>query len=239
MKPQHCIDNTHLMRGFLHPTALHDVVKYTDFIDDLRQLHAVPTTLIICSTRDKFLEDLHAATHQTHRVVETSMTPHPFLIPTIHLLVTSETISLAFTPTLPHLRAYLATYVPHNNSASKLQSYQKPGSRTPFLAILGLVALHRSTSEHSAQGLSRTLAVAVEAATHANMKLVLAEPPSLGEDPVEPGNLMSEVQENPWKEQVPLLNGSVRVGIERSWAGRTIEVGIIVGKWCKFTKLDG
>lgn len=59
------------------------------------------------------------------------------------------------------------------------------------------------------------------------------------EDDVENSNAPSGGLDDPWKEQVPLLNGSIRFGgEERVWAGKTIEVGSIVAKWCKFVRLD-
>ena len=45
--------------------------------------------------------------------------------------------------------------------------------------------------------------------------------------------------ENPWKEQVPVLSGSIRFGGEdRVWAGKTIEVGHVLARWCRFVKLN-
>lgn len=41
--------------------------------------------------------------------------------------------------------------------------------------------------------------------------------------------------DDPWKQQVPLLNVSLRGGGEgRVWAGRTVEVEKVVGRWCHF-----
>ncbi len=101
-----------------------------------------------------------------------------------------------------------------------------------MLAVWGLASLHRSTAEHSAQGLSRSLATAVETAKLNGQRLVLAESRRLSED-VEyegPGS-----ERDPWKEQVPLLSGSVRFGGEdRVWAGKTVEVRRVVGRWCRF-----
>ena len=41
-----------------------------------------------------------------------------------------------------------------------------------------------------------------------------------------------------WMEQVPVLSGSVRFGgDERVWAGRTVAVGRVVGRWCRFVRV--
>ena len=233
------------------PLALPSV-HCTDLIKYILQSHSVPTTLIVCSSRESFLEHLRATIRHTHPVNhsilsngQSSDMQHPFLVPTIHLLTMSKTVTLAFTPTLPHFRAYLATfYSSSESSASTISTfrYDKPGVHAPTLAILGLVALHQSTSEYSAQGLSRSLASAVEAAGRARLRLLLAESrsPQENEKMLGLGDLLSEGQViNPWKEQVPLLSNSIRFGSEeRSWAGRTIEVAKIVERWCRFVSFE-
>jgi len=94
--------------------------------------------------------------------------------------------------------------------------------------------------------LGRTFAVAVEAAERVGVGLVIGE--CLGNDHGEAereGNEADLAQErmerrDPWREQVPLLNGSVRVGgEERVWAGRTVEIRKVVGRWCRFVTVDG
>ena len=235
----------------MFPIAL-PPIYCTDFINYILQFHSIPTTLVVCSSREAFLEHLQATIHHTHPISQAessnggiSDTSHPFLIPTIHLLATSRTISLAFTPTLPHLRAYLATFHPSSEPAASLAStvnYEKPGARLPILTILDLVALHRSTSEFSAQGLSRTLANAVEAAARVNMRLLLAESRTTqeNEETLAMANPdIGEQEVDPWKEQVPLLSNSIRFGNdERIWAGRTIEVAKVVERWCRFVNLE-
>lgn len=101
-----------------------------------------------------------------------------------------------------------------------------------MLAVWGLANLHRSTAEHSAQGLSRSLAAAVETAKLNGQRLVLAESTALSGEIEDEG--IGSV-EDPWKEQVPLLSGSVRFGgDDRVWAGKTVEIGRVVGRWCRF-----
>lgn len=110
-------------------------------------------------------------------------------------------------------------------------------SQKPLLAIWGLASLHRSTTEYSAQGLSRTLAVAVEAAHSAGQRLVLAESRQDLDEPE--GEEGREVLLGPWREQVSLLSGSVRFGGEESGLnGRMMEVGDVVRRWCRFLKVD-
>lgn len=216
----------------------------TDFINFILRHHTSPTALIICSSREAFLQELQACINRTHPEEPTAdpsnepstddshPTLHPLLAPTIHLIAKSRTVNLAFAPTLPHLRAYLATYVSGSTSPSTASTLTKPGSQYPMLAVWGLANLHRSTAEHSAQGLSRSLAAAVETAKLNGQRLVLAESTALSGEVEDEG--IGSV-EDPWKEQVPLLSGSVRFGgDDRVWAGKTVEIGRVVGRWCRF-----
>ena len=218
-----------------------------EFLSWLLEHHEEPTTLLICCSREAFLADLQTNLQKLH-CENSATTPddgnqglaHPLLNPTIHLISRSRSIHLVFVPTLPHLRAYLSTYTFPPDCESPSLTSTKPGFRVPILAIWCLVDAHRSTADHSAQGLSRTLAAAVESASLAEQRLVLAE--AKIQDPREQyrDTEASDVTfENPWKEQVPVLSGSIRFGGEdRVWAGKTVEVGRILARWCKFVKLS-
>ena len=152
-------------------------------------------------------------------------------MPTIHLIAKSSSVTLAFVPTVAHLRAYVATlYLPTPSPA--LADARPKGSQYPMLAVWGMADLHRSTAEHSAQGLSRSLAVVVEAASRNGQRLVLAEARALDDEE-------GEGEGDPWREQVPLMSGSVRFGGEdRVWAGKTVEVARVVRRWCRFVRVD-
>ena len=214
----------------------------TDLITYILKRSEQPTTLVICSTKEAFLKDLlflvnNARSTSAPPCNNDSNTPQSLLIPTIHLISGSANVHLAFVPTLPHLRAYLATYSPTPKLASSSSDKPSSNSRAPLFAIWGLALLHRSTADYSAQGLSRTLALAAEAAFYAKQKLVLAEPQAMPEEGEleradDPGMTMGD----PWKYHIPLLSSSIRYGVdERSLAGNVTEVGRVISKWCKFT----
>ncbi|KAI9786576.1 MAG: hypothetical protein M1835_003020 [Candelina submexicana] len=227
------------------PTVLTGILP-TELIEYILDHHAAPSTLIICSSRETFLHQLLTLTQKPHssspppagdNTSETSPQServHRFLIPTLHLLSTSCTIGLAFCPTLQHLRAYLTIY--QASAPSPSPPLDKPGTRVSILALLNAIALHRSTPDLSAQGLSRTFAAAVEAAVREKMALVVSECGKIGDDG---GDLESE----PWEEQVPLLNGVLRgLGAEgRVGAGRTVKIRRVLERWCVFRtyKVDG
>lgn len=228
-----------------HPVAT-TFPRLVELINSILKVHAAPVVLVICATRETFLQDLRTELHR-----DSPESLHPLLVPTIHLLATTRIIRLAFTPSLGHLRAYLATYQLSIETLEKSSRLQGLVSlNPPMLFIFGLIALHSSSStEFSAQGLSRSVAMAVEAADNAGAKLVLAELLRKGSgenngtmdagDHINIGESETEYEYDPWRQQVSLLNGSVRFGDDsRPWSGRTIEVRTIVGGWCKFEALE-
>jgi len=224
----------------------------SDFVDYALKHHRPPTTLVICSTREAFLEDLLASVKRTPSQEPSASQPnnertsqHSLLIPTIYLIAKSQSVHVVCVPTLPRLRALLATRNLASNSGQSTYDvdhlgYYSRGSICTLLAIWGLANLHHSTAEHSAQGLSRTLASAVETASRRGDRLVLSEPLAMqGGAGLENAELTEGTTTDPWKEQVPLLSGSVRFGGEdRAWAGKTIEVGRVIARWCRFVRLD-
>lgn len=228
-----------------YPVALR-IGSSIELIECVLKSNAVSTTMIICSLRESFLENLqHEILSRNPTNVAGSPNKHDksgsntFLIPSGHLLVTSKKVQLAFVPTLSHLKAYLAHFRPTRDYATA--GSPSTGRRTPLLVIHGLIALHRSTRQHSAQGLSQTIAQAVEAANFADMKLVLAEPQYdvENERSAISDSLWSWPLHDPWEEQVPLLNHSVRlIDDETTGHGRTINVRRIITKWCRISDLE-
>ena len=217
----------------------------SDFITYILNRHKEPTTLLICSTKDSFLKDLLSTAHASQpeepaQTSEISATQHYLFNSTINLVAKSSSVNIVFVPTLPHLRAYLATYSMPSETASSVAVNNDSGHLAAFLGIWGLVHLHRSTAEYSAQGLSRTIASAVESLSFGKQQLVLAEyrgTPEGGE--LESADMSDMTSANPWKDQVPLLSGSIRYGgEERNLAGNTTTIESIVAKWCRFKSFD-
>lgn len=216
-----------------------------ELIDYILEAPTTPTTLVICDSRESFLQHLQADVQNVPSALSDenndNTTPHRLLIPTIHLLASTRSIRLAFTPSLPHLRSYLATFQSTLETDSHSASHLNRSSFSSVLVILGLVALHHSTSEYSAQGLSRSVAIAVEAANSNSMRLVLAEirKENGDENSIVDNEFVIGAHHDPWKEQIPLLSGSTGFGSEeRVWASRTISIGRVIGRWCRFEELD-
>ena len=208
----------------------------------VNQQHAPSsTTLIICWERNDFSNQLLAQTLQANREQslaevpssqpdeegaeggnrKTDRTPqHAFLTPTLRLLAASKHVNLVFCPTVPMLRAYLA---------SLIGIYNLNPSVIAQLVILDLLALHHGTSEFTLQGLSRTFASAVSAAHRTHSHLTLVECKDMT-DPMNP-------HRGPrlWNQEVPLLSGSVKIGQEGArWAGRSFTIRKIAGRWFTF-----
>lgn len=104
----------------------------------------------------------------------------------------------------------------------------------PILGLFNSITLHRPTLEFSAQGISRTMAVAVEAAARAKVKLVIAE---VGD---ENHQTRPDVDGPPhtliWEEQVPFLSTTLRTmgAGDEGFMGRTVALRRVVGQWCIF-----
>ena len=199
------------------------------------QTHGAHTTMIICSTRADFLDqitpvilrpqptEIPASQESLDEQFEepTSATlPHRFLVPTLQLLAVSRTIKLVYCPTIDILRAYLSSYV------STVTTTNSPPITQPLLLILDLVLLHHGTSEFSVQGLMRTFSSAITAASRNSMSLQLCECRDF-HDPRNPNR-----GPRLWDADVQLLSGSVRLGA--NFAGRTVSVRRIASRWFTF-----
>lgn len=202
-------------------------IAFCDLVTDLLQRllkTCKNTRLIVCGTRTEFLVQLSAAI-RTQSTDPNAETRHDLLTKTIGLLANSSKIQLAFCSSLESLRAYLAVFTSVHGATKEVESMEKP----QVLAILDLVALHATTTEFSAQGLSRTLATAVETAARAGMDLVLCECMNA----VDPSS--SDWGSRLWDTQVPLLNGSLRIRSEDGgWGGRGLPIKQVAERWFEF-----
>ncbi|KAJ5782905.1 hypothetical protein N7457_004679 [Penicillium paradoxum] len=183
------------------------------------------TNLIVCATKAAFLAQLTAAI-RSQRADPTAAVGHDLLTKTIGLLARSSKIRLTFCPSLESLRAYLAVFSPVGGVAAedRTQCHDRH-----LLVILDMIALHVTTSEFSAQGISRTLASAVEAGFRAGMDLRLYECINA----LDPS--CADWGRNLWDVNVPLLNGSVRMrGDESIGNKRGVTVKRVAERWFKF-----
>lgn len=219
---------------------IHSLDSISDFLASVIHNEACSTVLIICSTRDNFLEQLSACIYSQYNTSPADLEPqlenderlssarepdHPFLRKTIALLANSRKIKLAFCPTIEHLRAYLSVLCMGDDEKGR----EMNNSSRPLLAIVDLVALHAISSEFSAQGLCRTLALAVDVAARERVDIVLCE----CKDAIDPHS--SDRGDDLWNVRVPLLNGTVRVSNEGAGlSGSSVSVKSIAQRWFNF-----
>ena len=213
--------------------------RYTYSLELLKQLikqQSRQTTLIICWEHTEFFNQILSQLSQPQiRTLppeiassqhsdaglndEENESDRALVTPTLQLLSRSRSIKLIYCPTVPILRAYLASF-------STIFSSNTATSSAPQLIILDLLALQQGTSEFTLQGLSQTFAAAVSAAYQTQSDLTLVECKD-NNDPTDPhrGSRL-------WNAQVPLLSGSVKLGQDGTrWAGRSIIVLKIASRW--------
>lgn len=223
---------------------------------------APSTTLVICSSREIFLQHLlqsleqDQSAEQEHEVNLQDLVP-----PSLHNLFTTRHVKLTFCATVQSLLAYLTAY-----GRDGTISHTKDGQQKARLLLVNSLALHAPTPSFSAQGLSRAFAAAVETAqrTGAEMQLVECEVKHKkaeqgnnhdvdmdlddrgGEENHVEGYHADEEGEgaDPWDQEVSILNVSARRygsnNEDRAWAGRTLKVKSIAARWFRFQRLgDG
>jgi hypothetical protein len=215
------------------------------------------TTLIVCSSRDAFVQSLSRSMHQQLQHGQEAARLEHLTVPTLHNLFTTRHIHMAFCASVQALQAYLAT---HGRAGTKHASSQRTGEDR--LVLVNPLSLHAPTPSFSAQGLSRTFAAAVETAARVGARLQMVE--CLGaaatrqetarydadDDEVdallEGGDRRSQAEveeDDPWEQHVSILNVSARRFAsgsgDRAWAGRTIKVKRIAGRWFRFDELMG
>ena len=195
--------------------------------------------LIICTKRETFLKQALACPDSIVRsdignspdengVPLAEHTPDKAISPftsTLGTIAGARKIRMAYCPSIDSLRAYLSTlsYSPH--------SEQLRDSRNSLLHVIDALSLHFGTSEFSAQGLSRTLALAVEVAARLKMPLVFSE---VG-DPHHPGSAYRGSKL--WNAEVSLLSDSVRLGAgSDSWTRTSIPVKSVARRWFHFSE---
>lgn len=251
----------------LQPTVL-EGSDPESFVQYLLDNHGPFSTLIVCASKDTFITELQAAISKSGEEWDTQQVsdathpdqdqqgpppttrntqPHIWMTPTLRLLASAQTLKLAFCEDVTHLRAYLAAY-PYR-SASPDTTHHATGASSPtrILALLDPIALHRDTSAFSAQGLNRTLSIAVDAARAGGSKLVVAECDNpVSRQASEPEAMDSVVEgsgatmegRSVWDEEISILNVATKTfgAGERGWVGRTVKLKAIASRWFVFER---
>jgi hypothetical protein len=167
------------------------------------------------------------------------------------MLGAASSLRVVFCTSISTLRAFLSSpliqHTPTTPSTNNLSAHP------PTLAIVSILALHRNTSSWSAQGISQTLASAVDAAHRRKQRLLLYEsrtqspqsptPPPVDDHHTQP-DMDTDEQEldsrarraDVWDEEVSMLNVSTRTFAagEQGWVGRTVRLRDVAGRWFSF-----
>jgi hypothetical protein len=230
------------------------------------QSHTPSTTLVVCSTREAFLQSLVTAVqpeHQQDQDQGQDQTREKLLhlaTPTLHNLFTARHVKVVFCASVQTLLAYFTSLklsaAPNPEHAA---GSEREATTSLRLVLVNPLSLHAATSSFSAQGLSRTFAAAVETSLRVNAQLVVAECQGACMQPNfsrETGNDEDEndndedgegggeesVVLDPWEQDVSILNVSAKkfgAGTnDRAWAGRTVKVKRIAARWFRFHRLD-
>jgi hypothetical protein len=228
----------------LHPLTLPGLLHYIL----TTQTGACPTLLIICSSRDIFLQDLARSLQQDHGE-DTTKGLEQLAAPTLHNLLTTRHVKLAFCASVQALLAYLTS---HGRPGTGLVG---DAGRRERVVLVNPLALHATTPYFSAQGLSRTFATAAETALKKRIDFHVVECEGKREhrdehyeENAEMENGHEETQaepeiKDPWEQEVSILNISARRfgsgSGERAWAGRTVKAKKVAGTWFRFHNLEG
>lgn len=248
-----------------------------------------PTTLIICSSRAEFLTSLindvqnppaHPEDAQGPAAAGTSATTtsstNPLLTAPLYQVAVARHLRVVFVPTVSHLRAHLSVFSPAGSKVSPpppppdagqkqhQHQYRHQHQRPPLLLVYGFLALHRDTSEWSAQGIGATAAALVDAGRRCGFRPVLVDAPretaaetavgrgrgagdgNEGED--DEGDGSSEGEERAvadgssaeliLAEEVPVLGASVvRAGgdlDDATFTSRKVTLGRVLGRWFRY-----
>jgi hypothetical protein len=200
-----------------------------------------------------------------------TLTNHPLLTPTLAQLSTTRHIRTLFIPTVSHLRAVLSVlssssptttaaatitdtkspsvYQPYYTDKQKKQQKGTKPSPPPLLLVYNLLALHRDTSEWSAQGISTSAAALVEAADREGWRGVVCELPRAraraqehapdeedgGRDGDGEEGMATMSLDDLLAERVPILSGSARPrGVAGELLRKTVDVRTVLARWFRF-----
>jgi hypothetical protein len=187
-----------------------------------------PTTILICSSREDFLTSLTEGLHQQPEEALGVDSADLLLVAPLYQVAVARHISIAFIPSVTHLRAYLSVFTPSASNVPPPPN-RKPSiipGQPPQLVVYRFLELHRDTSEWSAQGISSSASTLVEAGRRTRFQPVIVEPrPSRRH--IDDSMRFSRQD---LTEQVPLLRGSAK-GDDGEWTGRTVDLQRIIGRW--------
>ena len=219
------------------PTVL-SPVSPAELLTNIITHHRHPSTVIIGTTQEDFMNGLRqdvlppaeptqVGIDEPPLAEEPPPPKHALLINTLLQIAVSRHIRVVFLSSVTHVRAWMTVFSPSESHVSAPPASQPRDP--PSLVVYGLVALHRDTSEWSAQGIGASTAIFVEACVRHGFRAVLVEPEQFH------GENIGASSEEPepaafGTEKLPLLKG-MAMKEDGTWAGRTVELHRILGRW--------
>jgi hypothetical protein len=199
-----------------------------DLISHIISSYRYPTTLIIGTSKELFLQSLDLLDAQEQDALDRSRNGSSLLRPTLMQVAVSRHIRTIFIPTVVHLRAYLSVFgqddsplLPPPNQCDSSTADAASGRQAPVLLVYGFLELHRETSEWSAQGLASSASALVEAAARNAFSAVIVDPAGGG------GHY---ILEDMMLEKLPVLSGTATKD-DGSWSGRVVDIRRALGRW--------
>ena len=214
-------------------SSARDFTDCITFLAHLLEHEILPAIIVLCCSREDLLAELQVPKPVEVRDGGEGGLPGSRFTSTntIRSLALASSATVAYAPSLAHARAYLATLKwPAITSRPEASAgEQKKGT----LAIWGLIEMHKSTDEHTAQGIFRSLSLATDAAYRANLDLIVAER-------AYPAEWYQEENEPPpiscWEQPIPLLSQSIKFeGARSQLSSQSITVGDVVRKRCNLS----
>lgn len=155
-------------------------ITLLQFFKKILDGHKAPTTAVICSTRNIFIQNLNTAVAQAQKNPNSAdkEASQDFLNPPLMFLAGAQSVTLAFCPSLSSLFAYLSVYQAKARDTREGITVDPSDSSNcvPTLALLNPISLFNDdTSQFSAQSVGRFFALAYEAAARAKQDLFIAE----------------------------------------------------------------
>ncbi|KAG6034460.1 hypothetical protein E4U19_005650 [Claviceps sp. Clav32 group G5] len=211
----------------------------SELLQDVLSHSTRQITVVIGWSKEQFLAALiQEVRQQQQQPIDSSKDQHPLQRAPLMQIAAARHITMAFAPTVCHLRAYLATWtassLPTPSPVLARSACADKPVQPPLLIVYGLLDLHRHGAEWSAQGLSISAAILVQGAWRSGCRAVLLEPRSRegdegeGEGEGEDRGELSEML----AERLPVLSRTV-LREDGSWAGPVVRVTNVLGEWFK------
>ena len=188
-----------------------------------------------------------------------SWTSSQFLASPLYQLAVARHIRTVFIPTVSHLRAFLSVFDTNttssatnnnNNNNNKVPAPPSTYDSAPVqlgsdqpqkqrqIIVYGLLSLHRDSSEWNVQGLNNTLSVLLEAGRRVRLGVGVVEPVEYDDQQSDLRRSMDDLL----GDKMPVVSGSALRGaagagdllLERSVAGKTVDVRRVLGRWFRF-----